>query len=117
MIEFPSGWRVSIESRDYQDAFALRIYRFRDDDKVEILQNDLETVQTVSRHDSKVYDDKSEILFSPQILQAICNALDSYGFHPQDRRYQKEMDLVKSHLEDMRKLVFKKDYPDHKESQ
>lgn len=43
-------------------------------------------------------------------MQAIMDGLWEHGFRPKDRRYENEASLMKNHLEDMRKLVFK-DFP------
>ena len=52
-------------------------------------------------------------LFTTEQLQGIVQGLWDYGFRPnveQERRYENELELKTKHLEDMRRLVFKKEY-------
>lgn len=40
------------------------------------------------------------------VLQGIMEEMWRLGFRPKDIRYEREIDLLNAHLEDMRKLVF-----------
>jgi len=107
MIELSTGWQVCIEPRDYQDHFALVIYRKMKNGKTHVLNKDMTTIETISEN-MPIDPNKCEIKLSPEILQALCDSLDEFGIHPKSRRYKKEVDLMKYHLEDMRRLVFRK---------
>ena len=41
------------------------------------------------------------------VLQALCDALQGHGYRPKERRYEKEIETMRHHLQDMRALVFK----------
>lgn len=48
---------------------------------------------------------------SQSMLQGMMDSLWGKGYRPKYRRFDTEMTLVKAHLEDMRKLVFKESQP------
>lgn len=61
---------------------------------------------TILEGGERVPDD-AFISLRPEILQGIMDGLWERGVRPKDRRYENELDLMKNHLEDMRRIALK----------
>lgn len=51
---------------------------------------------------------KPSLVLQSEHLRAIFQGLWDGGFRPKDRRYESEIDLLKDHLQDMKRLVFER---------
>jgi hypothetical protein len=49
------------------------------------------------------------IRINSEMLKDVFDKLWEDGVRPKDRRYENEMSIINNHLQDMRKLVFKKE--------
>lgn len=97
-------WNAGIKTEDYGGVVRIQLWRAVEGG-YQILGPDL-TVKQIGQ--GEFYDGPPTLRLRPEMLQALADALYKHGIHPQERRFSQEMDLVKAHLADMRRLVFKK---------
>jgi len=97
------GWEVHIQRRDFAGNVLLMITRRNYQDK---------TLQYISR-DCKVKIIPENEMINPDdlwvlpidMMQAVTDELAKVGFKSKDRRFEKEIDLLNRHLDDMRGMV------------
>jgi len=97
-----SEWDIAIEESVYREATKIFIFRKTQvDGKDQLLQAD-GTIKLVGPAD---LDPEPTMRLTDGMIQGLFNALWDRGHRPKDRRYEKELDLMRNHLEDMRKIV------------
>ncbi len=99
------GWEVYLRDLDYAHRVDLMILR-RENNEIQVLQAD-GSISKFSDQELVAVDIPPTAKLRPEMLQAFADALYARGIQPRSRRFQEEQDLLKAHLEDMRRLVFK----------
>ena len=103
------NWRAWIQVRDY--AWAVDVYLIQEltHGRVRFLQPDGSTMEQDANE--AVRDSiKPTFRLKRDQIQALVDGLAEKGFTANNRRFPQEADLIKAHLEDMRRLVFKENH-------
>lgn len=105
-MELGENWVAWVQVRDYAWAVDVYLVQRFGGGRVRFLQPNGTTMEQAD--DEVVRDDVSPTFrLRRDQIQALVDGLADKGFTADGRRFPKEMDLMKAHLEDMRKLVFK----------
>lgn len=96
------NWRVKIVDVGYKVSKEIFIFRRLPNGKTEILQEG-----GVITSDYGVAP-KPTIELYPEMLQELANELSNSGFKPKEGYMEGKLLATEKHLEDMRKIVFKK---------
>lgn len=97
------GWRVFLTEREgWRDGWELRAICRGGPGKMRVLYPD----QTLREVEKGVIVEPFAVL-PEESLQSLADVLYAKGFRPKARRYEEEAALLRAHLEDMRRLVFK----------
>lgn len=100
------NWRAWVQIRDYAwtvDVYLIQEFTFG---RVRFLQPDGSTREQDSNE--AIRDEiKPTFRLRKDQIQSLVDGLADKGFLPSGRRFQQESDLMRAHLEDMRRLVFK----------
>jgi len=101
------GWEVHLEHRYARDSIDIYIDRpLHKDGKFQQIYIDKENGDFAVKEIDGNKEVKPSLTLPETVLIALFNALWEKGYRPENKRYEREADLLKAHLEDMRKLVF-----------
>lgn len=106
------GWRVYVQEQNYFDR-TVDVFLIQDfgGDRYRVLQPDMTTMEMRKDEAVRAGTVKPTFQLLPEQLQALADGLADKGFLPKQRRFAEEITLLRDHLEDMRRLVFKKETP------
>jgi len=104
------GWRPIIRYDEEFDGLRLWIVNYRVDNTREVVKPiDLTATELKEEHASGSYFPEPTLRFKndgPQFLQGLVDGLVSCGYKPNEIQAQdKQLEAIKYHLEDMRKLA------------
>jgi len=95
-------WEIGFEESIYRTEIKVLIWKHLGNGKDLLLRpgGEFETVES----NAEIPGPSFTLL--PGMVQGLMDALWKRGVRPKDVRYERELDLMKNHLEDMRDLVF-----------
>lgn len=105
MSSFPyEGWKAQIRHSAIADGFDIHLYRKGPNGKIEVLQFGVPTVVTLE--ENKEYAPCS-LSFGREMMKTLAAEMNALGFRTdRDAMIEGELGAIKTHLEDMRRLVF-----------
>lgn len=98
-------WQVYIQHNYMSARIDVYMYKVLENKERAILNN--EGSLTVIEQGGDIKPFITINIGEEHIFQAMADELHKHGYHPKERRYVKENELLKQHLQDMRSLVFK----------
>lgn len=94
------GWQRDLA----RETVSVALYQVNHDGSRDLFQKNGECVRVPPGEAIK----EPSFTFSPDHLQAFMDGLWEMGVRPKEVRYERELDLLKDHLSDFKKLVFER---------
>jgi hypothetical protein len=101
-----ANWRAWVNIQEY--SWGVNVYLIQEfaEGRSRFLQPDGTTMEVLAQEAINTDKVKPTFRLRRDQIQGLVDALAEKGFTANNRRFPQEMDLVRAHLEDMRRLVF-----------